>query len=99
MSRFLMAVWPGAGHLYPAVAVGRGLQRLGHEVAYHTVSAYESVLAPLGFTVLPLADVPGIDEQGAHPRDDATNPLAMRRAFRERFIDPLPALVQSLQGA
>jgi UDP:flavonoid glycosyltransferase YjiC (YdhE family) len=56
-------------------------------------------LAPLDFAVLPLTDVPGIGEHGARPREDATSPLAMRRAFRERFIAPLPALVRSLQTA
>ena len=44
MSRFLIVVPPLAGHVNPTVAVGRELQRRGHEVAW---AGHPELVAPL----------------------------------------------------
>jgi MGT family glycosyltransferase len=53
MAKFLLAVWPYPGHLYPNLAVAHALQARGHEVAFYTGSLPQLVVEAEGFTRFP----------------------------------------------
>lgn len=57
MARFLVTVWPFAGHLHPAIAIAHGLRARGHEVAFYTGAAVGSMLEAEGFLAFPFRKV------------------------------------------
>ena len=57
MAKLLFTVWPFAGHVNPAVAVGHALRARGHEVAFYTGTEALSILAGEGFRCFPFREV------------------------------------------
>ena len=57
MSRFLITVWPLAGHYFPNLAVARALRNLGHEVAFYSGVQAEKNIRGEGFEFFPFRRV------------------------------------------
>jgi|SRR5579871_971740 len=57
MARFLLTVWPLAGHLYPNVALAHAIRKRGHEVVFYTGPSAEGLLKGEGFEVFPFRKV------------------------------------------
>lgn len=99
MARFLISVWPSVGHVYPAIAIGRALVEQGHDVSFHTRPLFARHLETLGMDVIPLTTMPGMTEHGISLRDEPAGSWAMKKAFQQRFIAPLPELVRIVRDA
>ena len=80
MSRFLIVVPPLAGHVLPAVGIGRELAARGHRVAW---AGSEAVLRPL---LGPEAEVLGTGSRLLRPQGG--HGLAALRSLWEQFIVP-----------
>jgi MGT family glycosyltransferase len=57
MARFLLAVWPFAGHVYPNIAIANALRARGHEVAFYTGAMARSVVEREAYTYFPFEQV------------------------------------------
>jgi MGT family glycosyltransferase len=77
LSRVLAYTSPGHGHLFPAVAVLRELQRRGHQVALRTLAGEVEAMRSMGFDAAPLsADVE------TQPIDDWRGRTQLERGVR-----------------
>jgi UDP:flavonoid glycosyltransferase YjiC (YdhE family) len=57
MARFLLAMWPYTGHVYPNIALAHALQARGHEVAFYTGAMARPVIEREGFRYFPFRQV------------------------------------------
>lgn len=57
MARFLLAVWPYTGHVYPNLALAHSLRARGHEVAFYTGAMARPTVRSAGFTCFPFREV------------------------------------------
>jgi UDP:flavonoid glycosyltransferase YjiC (YdhE family) len=57
LARFLITVWPLAGHCFPNLAVARALRNLGHEVAFYSGEQAEKNIRGEGFDFFPFRRV------------------------------------------
>lgn len=57
MTRFLLAMWPYIGHVYPNIALAHALRARGHEVAFYTGAMAGPVVEREGFRCFPLRQV------------------------------------------
>lgn len=99
MARFLISVWLTPGHMYPAIAVARGLAARGHAVAFHTAPSYGELLRSLGFEFCPIDAAASLEADTVALRDEPAGPVAMKQTFRARFVARVPADVVSLRRA
>ncbi len=49
MARFLLAMWPYTGHVYPNIALAHALRARGHEVAFYTGAMARPIVEREGF--------------------------------------------------
>jgi UDP:flavonoid glycosyltransferase YjiC (YdhE family) len=63
MARFLIAVWPFAGHIFPLIAVAHALTARGHAVAFYTGADQHHLVTSEGFEHFPFRHV---DERRVH---------------------------------
>lgn len=100
MAKFLIAVWPFEGHIFPCIAIAQALRRRGHEVAFYTGTAACAVAADEGFRCFPFKQ---IDE----PRLDALmfardtyaslkQPLRLKVLLRDWLLGTLPQQIEDL---
>src|SRR5688572_26716253 len=61
MARFLFAVWPVSGCLFPHIAVARAVAARGHDVAFYTGDQARDVVTGQGFLHFPFA--PALERQ------------------------------------
>jgi MGT family glycosyltransferase len=107
MSRFLIAVWPFAGHVHPALAVGIALRERGHEVSYWSGGAVGALIRGEGFLFFPFARV---DEQKVSRLASAEFPWTpsmverirslprVQAKFKEWLLDTIPDQVADLDA-
>uniref|UniRef100_Q026U9 Glycosyltransferase, MGT family n=1 Tax=Solibacter usitatus (strain Ellin6076) TaxID=234267 RepID=Q026U9_SOLUE len=105
MARLLFTVWPFAGHVHPALAIGHALRLRGHEVAFYTGEAVRSLLEAEGFRCFPFARV---DEKRVFALASSEFPYRssiwqqlryakqLQANFREWLLDTVPQQVEDL---
>jgi MGT family glycosyltransferase len=100
MSKFLIAVWPFAGHYFPLVAVAHALRRRGHTVAFYTGAKAQPVVVGEGFTCFHFEriDEQRVDEimftRAAYT--SRRQPLQLQALLREWLLGTLPGQVADL---
>jgi MGT family glycosyltransferase len=100
MSKFLIAVWPFAGHYFPLIAVAQALRRRGHSVAFYTGARAQPVVAGEGFEHFPFThiDEQRVDEimftRAAYA--SRRQPLQLQALLREWLLRTLPGQVADL---
>lgn len=100
MSKFLIAVWPFAGHYFPLIAVAHALRRRGHSVAFYTGARAQPVVAAEGFEHFPFTriDERRVDEimftRAAYA--SRRQPLQLQALLREWLLGTLPSQVADL---
>src|SRR6266513_641672 len=101
MSRFLIVVPPLAGHVNPTVAVGRELQRRGHEVAWAGHPDLVAPLLPAGCRLWPAGgDFSAEDMAGARARWLNLRAFAALAALWDEVLIPLgAAMVDGVEAA
>jgi UDP:flavonoid glycosyltransferase YjiC (YdhE family) len=101
MSRFLIVVPPLAGHVNPTVAVGRELQRRGHEVAWAGHPELVAALLPADCRLWPAgADFSAEDMAGARARWLNLRAFAALAALWDEVLIPLgAAMVDGVEAA
>ena len=84
MARFLLAVWPYTGHVFPNIALAHALRARGHEVAFYTGALARPVVEQEGFACFPferlalsIARIVGL--AGADTQDDRDTPQLYER--------------------
>jgi MGT family glycosyltransferase len=105
VARFLFTVWPFAGHLHPAIAVGHALRARNHSVAFYTGGSVGSLVEREGFECFPFRR---LDEGHISALVESFPPYSpstwtrLRSApqyatkFREWVLDSIPAQVDDL---
>lgn len=104
MARFLITVWPLAGHLYPNLALATALRARGHEVAFYTSARAGATVAREGFTCLPFAAVDGDSFEAMMASGYATLPAWARwrkqkELYRAWLVGTLPAQLADIEAA
>ena len=101
MSRFLIVVPPLAGHVNPTVAVGRELQRRGHEVAWAGHPELVAPLLPADCRLWPAGgDFSAEDMAGARARWLNLRAFAALAALWDEVLIPLgAAMVDGVEAA
>jgi MGT family glycosyltransferase len=106
VAKVLFTVWPFAGHVHPAIAIGHALRSRGHEVAFYTGDAVRSLVEAEGFRCYPFAHVnekrvialassefpyrASIWQQLRHAKQ-------LQARFREWLLDTVPQQVEDLE--
>lgn len=100
MARFLIAVWPFAGHYFPLIAIADELRSRGHEVAFYTGTAAASTLEDEGFRHFPFEriDEKRIDQImfSRSIYSDRHRPGQMQALLREWLLGTVPAQIEDL---
>jgi hypothetical protein len=104
MARFLITVWPLAGHLYPNLALATALRERGHEVAFYTSARAGATVEREGFACLPFQAVDGDGFEAMMASGYATLPAWARwrkqkELYRAWLVDTLPAQLADLEAA
>jgi MGT family glycosyltransferase len=101
LSRFLIVVPPLAGHVNPTVAVGRELQRRGHEVAWAGHPELVAPLLPLDCRLWPAGGDFSVEEMaGARARWLNLRAFAALAALWDEVLLPLGvAMVDGVEAA
>ena len=107
MSKFLFTVWPFAGHLHPAIAVGNALKARGHQIAFYTGASVRSVVEQEGFEFFPFQRVDEERVTAITFSEFPYTPSLLRRLrnarrtgdkFREWLLDTIPSQVDDIDG-
>lgn len=94
MARFLIAVWPFPGHVFPLLAVAQALREREHEVAFYTGAQAWSLVEDQGFVWFPFK---ALDEEkldammqarGAYA--SGRHPLRLKALLNEWLLGTLP---------
>ncbi len=108
MARFLFAVWPFAGHVHPALAVGIALRQRGHEVAWWTGQAAAGLIKAEGFAFFPFTRVDEAKIIRLASTEFPWTPSVIGKLrslprvqakFREWLLDTVPDQVADLEAA
>ena len=101
MARFLITVWPLAGHLYPNLALAHALRSRGHEVCFYTGFDAATRVQEQGFQCFPFRRIS--QEQFDRIMNSYTSTrwkwkklLEKRAAYREFLVGTLEAQVEDL---
>ena len=100
--RFLLCVWPFAGHIHPNLAVAQALREAGHEVAFYTGATAAPAIQREGFALFPFRRV---DEQRVEKivlspegiLSSSGKPLRTKRLWREWVLETVPEQVADLE--
>jgi UDP:flavonoid glycosyltransferase YjiC (YdhE family) len=99
-SKFLIAVWPLAGHYFPLIAIAHALRRDGHEVAFYTGAAARPAIEAEGFECFPFQtlDEAEFEDLMAARGQSASraHPLRMKALLRRWLLGTLPQQVEDL---
>jgi len=107
VARFLLTVWPFAGHLHPSIAVARAVRARGHEVAFYTGPTARSLVTGEGFGFFPFERVNEERVTAIASSEFPYTPSLWQRIrtarlqaakFREWLVDTIPAQVDDLGG-
>lgn len=103
MARFLFAVWPAPGHVYPSLAIANTLRLRGHAIAYVTNAEFRKVIESCDHVFLPLGESLAGDDgdavrQAVQPRRPDTAHEA-RNLFRALFVTPAPGQAHAIGRA
>ena len=95
MARFLLTLWPIAGHYYPNLTIARALQERGHEVGLYTGSRLKKSIESEGFRFFPFRHV----DEGLIDRVFYSNPISSSRwkqqiEKRNKYRDWLVGMLQ-----
>src|SRR5947209_5004398 len=100
MAKFLITVWPFAGHYFPMTAIAHDLRAHGHDVAFYTGAKIGAMLEGEGFKCFPFRQ---LDEQHvAEVLDNRTtfasmrHPLTTRDVMRRWIVETFPGQVADL---
>ncbi|MBA3945869.1 MAG: glycosyltransferase family 1 protein [Herpetosiphonaceae bacterium] len=100
MAKFLITVWPFAGHYFPMTAIAHELRAHGHDVAFYTGAKICPTLEGEGFTCFPFRQ---LDEQHvADVLDNRTtfasmrHPLNTRNVMRRWIVETFPGQIADL---
>lgn len=100
MARYLVAIWPIAGHYNPGLALALALRARGHEVAFYTGRRAQGIIEAEGFTVFPFrrVDEAFVDRVFFDNDDDSwlTHHARQRRRLREWIVGRLAEQVADL---
>lgn len=103
MSRFLLAITPFAGHVFPMLGLAKGLLRRGHDVVVYSGRKYEATVLATGARFLPsyaAQDFDDTDPEATFPAmARASGPSAMLTDFRELFVGTAPGQAQDMFDA
>lgn len=80
MAKFLIAVWPFAGHYFPTIAVANALRERGHDPLFYTGTQAIPVIEKAGFACSPFQR---IDEEHVHRIMFTRETYASRRQPRQ----------------
>lgn len=103
MPKFLLTVWPFAGHIHPNLAIAHALRERGHEVAFYTGKQACPTVEREGFRCFPFQQVDEarvahlvLSPEGivSRPR----NPLRFKAMWREWVLDTIPAQLADLEA-
>src|SRR5262245_53220988 len=102
MAKYLIAIWPIAGHYNPGLALALALRARGHEVAFYTGQRARPIIEAEGFTVYPFDEVDEsfVDRVFFDSADDSwlTHYLHQRRRLRDWIVGMLAEQVADLTG-
>ncbi len=102
MAKFLLTLWPIAGHSYPNLAVARALRERGHEVAFYTGSRIRETIEGEGYRFFPFRRV----DEAVVDRVFYSQPIAsaglrqrldQRNKYRDWLIGTLQEQVEDLE--
>ncbi|GAB4558307.1 MAG: glycosyltransferase [Anaerolineae bacterium] len=105
MARFLIAVWPISGHLYPNLALASALRQRGHVVAFYTGNAAGPALEREGFERLPFRALDSDALEQIFDDGYFDEPVLWRRLrrqkaiYREWLVGTLPGQIADLEEA
>jgi MGT family glycosyltransferase len=100
--RFLFAIWPFVGHVYPHLSVALELRARGHEVAFYSGDSVRSTLDDEGVQLFPFQRVNQDDVLGTVQALEAGAPVGWQapmlvlRAFRDWLAGTIPEQVADL---
>lgn len=98
MTRYLFAVLPTRGHMYPALPVAQALRERGDDVSFITVPEFGPLIERQGMVYLPL-EHGGAGAARPLRRADEGDRVTAREAFRASFIAPIVPSLPSLETA
>ena len=103
LSRFLLAITPFAGHVFPMLGLAKGLLRRGYDVVVYSGRKYEATVLAAGARFLPsyaAQDFDDTDPEATFPAmARASGPSAMLTDFRELFVGTAPGQAQDMLDA
>ncbi|MCA9940164.1 MAG: hypothetical protein KC418_16095 [Anaerolineales bacterium] len=86
MARFLIAVWPMYGHVFPNMPAAIALRERGHEVAFYTGGKAVSLVESQGFKCFPFQQVDGNYFEKLLAEGFFGEPTMLKRRQRQVFI-------------
>jgi MGT family glycosyltransferase len=107
MARFLIAVWPFAGHVHPAIAVAHALRARGHAIAFYSGARVRSLVEGEDFRLFPFINV---DEDRVSALASSEFPYSpslwhrlrsarqMQAKFREWLLNTVPQQIDDLEA-
>src|SRR5262249_40270446 len=107
LAKFLFTVWPFAGHVHPAIAIGHALRARGHDVAFYTGDGVRSLVEGEGFRCFPFVRVNerrvvALASSEFPYRASGWQQLSSAKErpanFREWLVDSVPQPVLGLEG-
>ncbi|HYI92555.1 MAG TPA: nucleotide disphospho-sugar-binding domain-containing protein [Bryobacteraceae bacterium] len=107
MAKFLFAMWPFAGHVHPALAIGIALRERGHEVAYWSGGAAGPLIEGERFSFFPFTRVDEEKVTRLATNEFPWTPSRWQRIrtapriqakFREWLLDTIPDQVADLDA-
>ena len=105
MARFLITVWPLAGHYFPNLAVANALKNLGHQVAFYSGQAAEGAIRGEGFEFFPFRKVERAWFESIFGTPTQSTPgtagyrIEQRNRFCELMASRLPQQVEDVNEA
>ena len=103
MTRFLLTVWPFAGHIHPNIALAHALRERGHEVAFYTGKQSRPTVEREGFYCFPFqhVDEARVEHLVASPEGIISrprNPFHLKAMWRAWVLETVPAQLADLDA-
>jgi UDP:flavonoid glycosyltransferase YjiC (YdhE family) len=90
MANFLISTMPASGHVNPAVPLAAELVARGHQVWWHTGTAYADTVKATGARFVPFADTPDFEQLPVEPDPGDKGMAVGVTAMRKLLIDRMP---------
>jgi MGT family glycosyltransferase len=101
MSSFLIATFPAAGHVNPALPIARALVERGHAVMWYTGRRYRSAIEATGAEYAPIVEASEPDDMSFEDRYPESRTLeglaALKFGLKHVFLDEVPGQIADLR--